>query len=262
MPRLGFLVSRRWGFFFLAVILLSWLAWELGQWQFDRLEDRRDRNAIIERNEDRDPIDVEEALAPGRKVDVDDEWSLVRARGTYDVNDTVYVRYRTNKSRSGVQVVVPLQLSSGTTFLVDRGWWPTQNRGEVPQDVPAPPAGEVEVEAWVRADAEGDATKVTDNSTRAVSSTEIAEAIGHETLGGFGVLVSESPEPEESLTPTAEPELDEGPHFFYGLQWWFFGALAVFGFFYLLYDEWRDRRKASEATQQPAVDGDGAPGHE
>src|SRR5690606_5830211 len=136
--------------------------------------ERRDRNAIIERNEHRDPVDVEDALAAGRKVDVDDEWSLVRARGTYDVDETVYVRYRTNKSRSGVQVIVPLQLSSGTTFLVDRGWWPTQNRGEVPEDVPAPPAGEVEVQAWVRADAEGDATKVTDHSTRAVSSTEIA----------------------------------------------------------------------------------------
>ena len=36
------------------------------------------------------------------------------------------------------------------------------------------------------------------------------------------------------------PELNNGPHFFYGLQWWFFGVLAIFGFFYLLYDEWRN----------------------
>ena len=35
------------------------------------------------------------------------------------------------------------------------------------------------------------------------------------------------------------PDLGEGPHFFYGLQWWFFGLLAVFGFCYLAYDEWR-----------------------
>ena len=34
------------------------------------------------------------------------------------------------------------------------------------------------------------------------------------------------------------PDLGNGPHFFYGLQWWFFGLLAVFGFFYLAYDEW------------------------
>ncbi|GGD25921.1 SURF1 family protein [Nocardioides daphniae] len=262
MQRLGFLISRRWGLFLVAVALLSWLAWELGQWQFDRLEDRRERNAIIERNEARDPVPVEEVLEPGGKVSAQDEWATVRARGEYDEEDTVFVRYRTNRERSGVQVVVPLRLEDGATLLVDRGWWPTQNRGEVPTDVPAPPDGTVDVVGRVRADATGDATKVTDKSTRAISSKAIAEAIDHETLGGFVQLVSESPEPEEALTLPAEPELDEGPHFFYGLQWWFFGAMAIFGFFYLLYDEWRDRRKASVGAQQAPVDGDGDTGQE
>ena len=37
-------------------------------------------------------------------------------------------------------------------------------------------------------------------------------------------------------------DTSNGPHFFYGLQWWFFGALAVFGFCYLAWDECRQRR--------------------
>lgn len=246
----------------MAVALLSWLAWELGQWQFDRLEDRRERNEIIERNEARDPVPVTEVLAPGQKVSPQDEWTTVSAEGEYAVDDTVYVRYRTNKQRSGVQVVVPLRLSDGTSVLVERGWWPTQNRGEVPTNVPAPPSGPVEVVGRVRADATGDATKVTNQSTRAISSAAIGEAIGHETLGGFVELMEETPPAEEPLTLTPEPELDEGPHFFYGLQWWFFGGLAIFGFFYLLYDEWRDRRKESDRAQQAAVDGNGDPGQE
>ena len=52
-------------------------------------------------------------------------------------------------------------------------------------------------------------------------------------------LKSESPAPEQPLAAAELPELDNGPHFFYGLQWWFFGLLAIFGFFYLMYDEWR-----------------------
>ena len=52
-------------------------------------------------------------------------------------------------------------------------------------------------------------------------------------------LRSESPEPATPLLGAELPELDNGPHFFYGLQWWFFGVLAVFGFFYLVYDELR-----------------------
>ena len=42
------------------------------------------------------------------------------------------------------------------------------------------------------------------------------------------------------------PELNNGPHFFYGLQWWFFGVLAVFGFCYLAFDEWRSGRRDEE----------------
>lgn len=246
----------------MVVALLSYLAWELGQWQFNRLDDRRERNAIIERNEAKDPVPVEELMSPGGKVSGQDEWTTVSATGQYDVEDTVFVRYRTNKQRSGVQVVVPLELSNGTTLLVDRGWWPTQNRGEVPTDVPDPPSGTVEVVGRVRADATGDATKVSDHGTRAISSVAIGDAIDHETLGGFVELVEETPGAEEPLTLPAEPELDDGPHFYYGLQWWFFGGLAIFGFFYLLYDEWRDRRKASDAAQQPAVHGHGDPGQE
>ena len=41
------------------------------------------------------------------------------------------------------------------------------------------------------------------------------------------------------------PDLGEGPHFFYGLQWWFFGLLAVGGFLYLAYDEWRGRPRTA-----------------
>ena len=59
--------------------------------------------------------------------------------------------------------------------------------------------------------------------------------------GGFVELASETPGPAEPLTPAELPDLGEGPHFFYGLQWWFFGLLAVFGFCYLVYDEWRGR---------------------
>jgi hypothetical protein len=60
-------------------------------------------------------------------------------------------------------------------------------------------------------------------------------------------LRSESPEPATKLEPVELPELNNGPHFFYGLQWWFFGVLAVFGFFYLLWDEWRNGPRAERA---------------
>ena len=52
-------------------------------------------------------------------------------------------------------------------------------------------------------------------------------------------LKAEDPAPATALKPVELPELGQGPHFFYGLQWWFFGVLALGGFAYLAWDERR-----------------------
>ena len=274
MGGVRFLATRRWIVFAIVVALLAWLAWWLGEWQFGRLEDRKASNAIVERNEDAPVVPVDQVLAPGRAVDAQDEWRVVEATGTYDVEDTVVVRYRTRDGESGMDAVVPLVTPGGTAVLVDRGWIATETNAADPADVPAPPSGEVTVTGWVRVDATGDSTVVTDNSTRSISSAAIGAALDREVYGGFLELRSEDPEPAQPLEPVELPELNNGPHFFYGLQWWFFGVLAVFGFCYLAYDEWRKQRggrsatahssagppqPASEGTEHAAVDGDHGP---
>jgi cytochrome oxidase assembly protein ShyY1 len=239
--------------FALVVVLLCWATWWLGQWQFSRLADRKDSNAVVRANEDKDPAPVGEVLAPGRPVHEDHEWRLVTATGSYDTEDTVIVRYRTREGSSGIDVVVPLVTGAGTALLVDRGWMATDNQGAGPADVPPPPDGEVTVEGWVRADAVGDSTAVDDHSTRAISSERIGAAIGRTVYGGFVVLKSEDGQPAAALEPVELPELDNGPHFFYGLQWWFFGILSVFGFLYLAFDEWRSRQRAEEPRPDEAL---------
>jgi cytochrome oxidase assembly protein ShyY1 len=248
---LRFLASRRWILFAVTVGLLAYLAWVLGEWQFHRLEERKAANAITARNEQAAPVAVETVLAPGRPVAADDEWRLVTATGVYLPEETVIVRYRTHKSTSGVEVVVPLGLPDGTAVLVDRGWTMTENVGTVSADeVPPPPEGEVRVVGWVRADATGDSTAVTDRSTRAVSSAAIGEALDRSLLGGFVNVKSEDPEPAEALIPVTQPDLGNGPHFFYGLQWWFFGVLAIGGFCYLALDEWRKQRRPAVTKEK------------
>ena len=260
MRRFRFLLSRRWVLFLLVVLALAWAAWRLGEWQFHRLEDRKERNAVVERNETRSPVPVTDVMGVDRPLTADDEWTRVKATGTYDADSTVVVRYRTRDGASGVDVVVPLVLADGTSVLVDRGWFATDNRGTTPEDVPAPPPGEVEVEGWVRLDATGDSTAVTDRSTRAISSAEIGPAIDREVLSGFVDVRSESPEAAEPLAPALLPELDNGPHFFYGLQWWFFGVLALFGFVYLVYDEARGGRGPVRGSRRQPAAGEGTDG--
>ena len=94
--------------------LLAWAAWWLGEWQFDRLEERKARNAIIERNESAPPTQVPDVMPADGEVAAEDEWRVVTATGEYAVDDTVIVRYRSRDGATGVDVVVPLVLDDGT----------------------------------------------------------------------------------------------------------------------------------------------------
>jgi cytochrome oxidase assembly protein ShyY1 len=247
---LRFVLSRRWLLFAVVVVVLAYATWWLGQWQFDRLEERKRANEVVRANEHRDPAPVEDVLSPGGDVAEDDEWRLVSATGTYDVDHTIVVRYRTRDGGSGVDVVVPLITAAGSALIVDRGWLEADPTGADREAIPDPPEGEVEVTGWVRADGTGDSTQVTDLSVRAIDSQRIAEAIGRPAYGGFVELRSEDPAPATALEPVELPELDNGPHFFYGLQWWFFGLLAIFGFCYLLYDEWRSGPRGARQSER------------
>jgi len=247
----GFVVSRRWILFALVVAILAYAAWWLGGWQFRRLHDRKAENAIVRANEHRPVAPVADVLSTDRDPTEQDEWRVVSATGTYDAGRSVVIRYRDRDGAQGVDVVVPLVTSDGTALLVDRGWLETDPNGANRDDIPAPPAGVVQVTGYVRDNGTGDSTRVADLSARAISSDEIGPAIGHPVYGGFVELKSEDPAPAKALEPVELPELNNGPHFFYGLQWWFFGLLAIFGFFYLLYDEWRNGPRGERLVRAP-----------
>jgi cytochrome oxidase assembly protein ShyY1 len=249
-----FLISRRWVLFALAVAGLAWLATQLGQWQFDRLDNRREENELVSRNLDRPPVPIDTLMEVGSAPSPDDEWRKVVVHGAWDDAGTIVLKYQTRDGGAGVDVVTPLRTDDGAAVLVDRGWLATDNDGGTRPDLPAASTGQVTVIGWVRRDATGGATNVADRATRAISSDEIAKVLSYPLYEGFVDLESETPPPATPLGATELPDDDsEGPHFFYGLQWWFFGALAIFGFGYLAYDEWR-RSRRSEGTQRATVD--------
>ena len=172
------------------------------------------------------------------------------------------LKYQTRDSAAGVDVVTPLVTADGSAVLVDRGWLSTENSGASrPASCRRRPTGQVTVTGWVRRDATGGATRVSQLSTRAVSSSRVAERPAVPALPGLPRPRRRRARPRPTtLKPTELPDdTSNGPHFFYGLQWWFFGALAVFGFCYLRWDEWRssDRRSGgrSERPEHAAVDG-------
>lgn len=251
-----FLLTRRWVLFAIVVVLLAYGAVWLGEWQFHRLDERVARNETIRRNLDGAPVPVGTVLSPGRPVSEQHEWKQVSATGQYIEDENVIVRYQTRDGRSGVDVVTPLLTGSGAALLVNRGWLETENVGTTQPEVPPAPPGQVTIVGWARADAEGDSAEVDDRSTRAVSSARIGPTLPFPVYGGFVELETERPAPTQPLAKTETPDLGNGPHFFYGLQWWFFGGLALFGFCYLAWDERRKARQSSALMEDsPSQDG-------
>nr|WP_302477634.1 SURF1 family protein [Aeromicrobium stalagmiti] len=244
------MLSARWIGFAVFVVLLAAVCTRLGLWQMHKLELRLDRNDVITRHFTTDPVDLAEALPDGAEVDRTSEWTRVRATGTYDLDHQVTVKFTTRDGAPGADVVTPLVLDSGTAVLVDRGWIETQNNVTRP-DVPAPPSGEVTIEGWLRQNngAGDDAVVPRDGQIRAVSSEGMADFVPYDLTNGYVNLQKETPAPATALEAEPKPELGQGPHFFYALQWWFFALLAVVGYF------WFARAEAKERRNPTRIDG-------
>ena len=247
-----FLFTRRWILFALGVVVLALACYRLGVWQFHRLAERKAENAVTVHNLKADPVPASSLLAPGKPVPAAEQWRRVTATGQYDAERTVVLRYQTRNGQPGVDLVTPLKTASGAALLVDRGWVATNNVGESPAKLPPPPAGQVTVAGWVQPNEEGSATVVTHRSTRLISSTQIAKTVPYPLDRGYVQALTESPKPAHPPLRAERPDLSNGPHFFYGLQWWFFAALAVFGFGYLAWDERKKLRGENTEPEAPA----------
>jgi cytochrome oxidase assembly protein ShyY1 len=250
--QLSFLLSRRWIGFALFVVVLAGVCLRLGQWQMDRLDERRADNAIIQRHLAMDPVPLASVVGPGDEVDDRLAWTRVRATGTYDVEHEVTVTFTTRDGAPGVDVVTPLVMSDGSAVLVDRGWLATENTSKRPDDIPAPPDGEVTITGWLRPNsgADEEAVEPRGGQVRAISSIGMASSVPHDLVDGYLNLRSQEPPAAKPLALEPRPELGQGPHFFYGLQWWFFGALAVFGLFWFARAELKERQAAK---REPAA---------
>jgi len=137
----------RWALLIIFVAVLGIVFVNLGEWQLDRLAQRRERNATTIANEQKPIRPYEEIFT--RTITDADQWQRVEARGTFDPDHQFVVRYRSNGDADGYEIVTPLHTATGTV-LVDRGFIPRGHGAQIPSTAPAPPAGEVTLVGHVR----------------------------------------------------------------------------------------------------------------
>ncbi|HOC14038.1 MAG TPA: SURF1 family protein [Propionicimonas sp.] len=236
----------RWVALAVFVVALAIAFVNLGRWQLDRLDQRRERNSAVVEHES-GPL-REFADVFNRPITEADQWQRVRVRGTYDAANQFLVRYRVQGADSGYEIVTPLQATSGAWVLVDRGFAVKPPDQDYPKSLPAPPSGQVEIVGYVRRDETGstDAMTPTQQTIRLVNSTALAQALGRELVNGYLSAIETRPGDPSGLVPVQPPELNEGNHFSYALQWFMFAGLAGVGFFLLIRSDVRAMRRSSK----------------
>jgi cytochrome oxidase assembly protein ShyY1 len=235
----------RWALLIVFVALLGVVFVSLGNWQLDRLAQRKERNATTITNEQK-PVQPYEQVFTHPITDAD-QWQRVEARGTFDADHQFVVRYRSNGGADGYEVLTPLRTASGDV-LVDRGFIPLERGTRIPSVAPAPPTGEVTVVGHVRRNERGRraATAPAGNQVRLINSDAIAVTLPYEIESGYIGLLTVQPEQQGGFQPIQLPDLSEGPHFWYAVQWFLFTAIGVAGIVVFIRGDLRARREERE----------------
>jgi cytochrome oxidase assembly protein ShyY1 len=243
----------RWALLIIFVAVLGVVFVNLGEWQLDRLAQRKERNANTISNEKKQIQPYEQVFT--HTITDADQWQRVEARGTFDADHQFVARYRSNGDADGYEVVTPLQTASGVV-LVDRGFIPLERGAQIPSVAPPPPTGDVTVVGHVRRNEKGRRTATTpvDNQMRLINSDAIAAALPYPVASGYIGLLTVQPEQQGGFQPIQLPELSEGPHFWYAVQWFMFTAVALAGIVVFIRSDLRARREErEEATEAHAT---------
>ncbi|WP_134321957.1 SURF1 family protein [Cumulibacter soli] len=263
-----FLATPRWIAGFLALLLAAAIMVRLGYWQWDRGQQKSAANDAVQAAQQRDPVpagDLIPATAENAPAAAD-EWSQVTISGEYDPANTVLIRQRSFEGGVGFEVVVPFHGEDGVTYLIDRGYVLATGGAAQEPDVPAPPTGTVTVTGIVKRayDAPADATRVEQvgsyDSVRALDPAVLSASFGQPLAGGY-IIASDEQLADgsviEDINRIPPPELSDGPHLSYAVQWWIFAAMTLFVFGYLARREaitrlLADEDEDDEDTRSPA----------
>jgi cytochrome oxidase assembly protein ShyY1 len=223
----------------------------LSNWQWHRLQDRQIVNAEIQAQINKEPIPITELIvdADGAKsVPEDSQWRTVEITGVWLQDNQVLVRKKSLESDLGLWVVTPLQLSDGTIVMINRGWTAAANSAVDSPVVSDVPIGTIEVLGRLRDVTERTKPAPTDlpeGQVDRIVPTEIVDS--PDTLtNAYVEMTASRPESRTSeIRSLPAPEVTEGAHRSYAIQWIFFEIMTVIGWIILVRNEVKEQRKAA-----------------
>lgn len=221
----------------------------LSNWQWHRLHDRQAYNVTIQAEIDKPPVALSEltvSVPESVTVPAGSQWRTVEMTGSWLSGNQVLVRKKSLESDLGLWVVTPLRLSDGTVVMVNRGWIAAANSAVDSPVVATVPVGTIEVLGRLR--------EVQDRTKPAPSDLpagQVDRIIPMEIVSGATTLsnayvemTASRPESKSAdIRTLPEPEVTEGAHRSYALQWMFFEIMTVIGWSILVRNEFKEQQK-------------------
>lgn len=209
----------------IALVLVIVCVWA-GQWQYHRGVNRHARNAVIENHIALPVTSLSEVNQQPKRF----EWQSVSAAGEFDSKTQILLRNRYSEGVYGFEILTLFTEENGKKFWVDRGWVKAGVTAITAPTVGKPPIGKVQIIGRLRLDSSlprGSFFALPASGSGLIAKLDAQSRLHTENY--YLDLLSGS---ENSLTPavTAQlPELSDGPHMAYALQWIFFAGLVIYG---------------------------------
>lgn len=207
----------------------------LARWQWQRLESREAKNAVIIENYDQPAVAVDTLLTAGSSLPSSTLWRQIEATGRYLPADEVLVRKRSLNESTGYWVLTPLKTVAGDVFWCNRGWIRAGADARTSSPVPPAPSGTVTVTGHLRqAEGESDDNGLPVGQVQFIDTASLSERVDAPTFDGWLQVSAEDPIVASTPTRLPAPDISGGPHLGYAIQWAIFAIAAWVGWWVIL----------------------------
>ena len=233
-----FALRGRWLAGLVGLLVVTSVCVRLGVWQLDRRDERLAFNATVAERAEQLPAPFDVALSEADGDPDAVEYRTVSATGTYDAEREFLIRARSYQGSPGEHVVTPLVLDDGRAILVNRGFVPLVDPTAPVPEAAKPPAERVDVVGVARAPQAGGRFDPASDGAQAAGTLGFITRVDVERVGRelpydlvpLSIWI-EDDRPDEAGVPIPllPPELGEGPHLPYAIQWFGFALVFLVG---------------------------------
>lgn len=240
----------------LLAVVCTGIAGGLGVWQYDAWQTTRAAKAVDLTQSA--PVALVELMEPDGPFPGDRVGQPVTLSGTWLPEGTVYVSGREDAGRDGYWVVTPLTIGGlGDPALpIVRGWV------ENPSLAPAAPTGDAEVQGLLQS-SEGTGAlddDPLDDIYPQLRTADLVQRIDSDLFSGYAVLEEHAPGVNTGTDGLVAADVEQLPepgqftavrNLLYAVEWWFFGAFALFIWWRFVTEEAEDLDESTDPEPSP-----------